>query len=131
LLLLEWLPEEAGAQAISLNQDAGISADSGNILNLTGGINQNAHIVVYGGAGTINVTTTAITAVHTIDKIGSGITNIQVNAAAPSGNGIRVYAGTLTFSGAGNVTTGGVGATVLPGGTLTLVPAPSTSQAAT
>jgi autotransporter-associated beta strand protein len=107
--------------AISENQDAGITADSGNILELTGGINLNAHIGVFGGVGTINVKTGAITTVHTIDKIGSGTTNIQVATAAPTGNGIRVFAGALTFSGAGAVAGAGTIATVLnPGGTLNL-----------
>lgn len=107
---------------ISENQDSGISADAGNTLNLTGGITFNAHIVVFGGAGNINVTTNPILTVHSLDKIGSGTTNIQVNTAGPTGNGIRVYAGELIFSG----TAGGVvGSTAVqtiinPGATLTL-----------
>ncbi|QOV90342.1 autotransporter-associated beta strand repeat-containing protein [Humisphaera borealis] len=105
---------------IQSNQDGGISADAGNTLNLTGGVNQQAHIVVYGGAGNINVTGGAISLVHTIDKIGSGTLNIQSATAAPSGNGIRAFAGNLTFSGAGVVGASTPAAQVLPGSTLTL-----------
>lgn len=103
------------------NQDAAITADAGNTLILSGGINQNAHILILGGAGNINVTTNGITLNHTLDKVGSGTANIQVPTAGPTGNGIRIYAGNLVFSGAGVVSGGGTAATIIqPGGTLTL-----------
>jgi autotransporter-associated beta strand protein len=107
--------------AIQLNQDAGIGADSGSTLNVTGGVNQNGHILVLGGAGNINVTTNGLTNVFALDKIGSGLANINAPVAAPSTSGIRVFAGELKFSGsAGAVATGTVAAIINPGGTLTL-----------
>jgi len=106
---------------IQENQDSGISAEAGSILNITGTVTQNAHILVYGGAGLINLQGATLTN-HSLDKIGSGTLDIQANVAAPTGNGIRVYAGTMKFSGAaGTVSGAGTLATIVrPGGTLTL-----------
>ena len=107
--------------AISENEDSGITADLGNTLNLTGGINLNGHRGIFGGAGNINVTTAGISSVGGIDKIGSGTSNIQAAIAAPSGNGIRVLAGTLRFSGSGALASGSSpGVSVLPGATLAI-----------
>ncbi|MGC4007429.1 MAG: autotransporter-associated beta strand repeat-containing protein [Pirellulales bacterium] len=90
-------------------------------MNLTGAINQNVHIIVYGGAGNINVSGTGIASVHSLDKIGSGILNISAPVANPTGNGVRVYAGELRLSGAGAFSGAGTVATILnPGSTLTL-----------
>ncbi|CAN5238168.1 hypothetical protein BH11PLA2_BH11PLA2_09590 [soil metagenome] len=106
---------------ISGNQDAVITADSLNVLEITGGINQNVHLFVYGGAGTINVTTNSIISVHTFDKVGSGTVNLQVNTATGTSGGTRIFAGTLKFSGNNGVMTAGTVATqILPGATLTL-----------
>lgn len=110
------------AGLIQENQDAGISADLGSTLNLTGGIAFNAHIVIFGGAGNINISSGALTFVHSLDKIGSGKTTIQSATAAPTGNGIRVFGGTLEFSGSGGAVSGaGAIATIInAGGTLNL-----------
>ncbi len=99
-VLAPLVQQTRGPVAISANQDAGITADAGTTLNLTGGINQNVHIIVYGGAGNINVSTSAITGVHTLDKIGSGVLNLQSSVATPSSGGLRVFAGEVKLSGA-------------------------------
>ncbi|MDB5321386.1 MAG: hypothetical protein JWN40_3017, partial [Phycisphaerales bacterium] len=113
--------ENTWSGAINENQDSGVSADAGATLNLTGGITFNAHIVVFGGAGNVNVTGGSLNTVHSLDKIGAGTTTIQSHVDGPTGNGIRVYAGNLTFSGNGEVSVGGTVQTILqPGGTLNL-----------
>lgn len=90
-----------------------LTADSGAILNVTGGViggvgtgGSNRHSWVgFGGAGTTNITTTGLTntgtlGIYQLNKFGTGTLNIQV-ANAFSGRDVFVKQGTLSFNGAG------------------------------
>jgi autotransporter-associated beta strand protein len=111
--------------SITYNQDAGVGADAGATLNLTGGIPISVgHRLGLTGAGTINITGGSINSVYAIDKYGPGTTNIQVNVGSfNNAAGLNVDAGTLVFSGTGGRLTASGGnnnITVQSGATLTV-----------
>lgn len=105
----------AATTADSNMRAATLTADSGATLNITGGIlgqvgtaGSNRHAWVgFGGAGTINVTTAAITNTGTtgifqLNKFGTGTLNLQV-ASVFSGRDVFVKQGTLSFNGTGSL----------------------------
>ena len=103
------------------SQDAGIGADAGSTLNITGGIPTVGHILDLGGAGNINLTTNPVGAIFGITKLGSGILTIQTTVGVISTNSLNINAGFLVLSGAGKLSLGSSDAVLInPGGTLTV-----------
>jgi autotransporter-associated beta strand protein len=93
------------AGAISLGSAATIGADNNTTLNITGGIT-GAQNLTFAGAGNVNINTTALGAVTSVTKIGSGTTNLSVASTAFVG-ALTASAGTFKISGAGAI--GGTG----------------------
>ncbi|MDP2323297.1 MAG: autotransporter-associated beta strand repeat-containing protein, partial [Gammaproteobacteria bacterium] len=129
----------AEASANDNVRSATITADAGSSLTLTGGLvgkigattsNRGAWFA-FGGAGTINLTTTGLTHTNSLAngdfslvKFGTGTMNIQV-ANAHSGEFVYVNGGVLSLNGAGTLgvpgASGGTGNVYVEyGGTLTL-----------
>ncbi len=104
------------------NRSGVISAAAGAQLTITGGIEGGVGTVStearhsgigFGGAGTINITTTGLThtnqfGIYQLTKVGNGVLNLQV-AGAFSGRDVYVSQGTLSVNGAGNFGTAGSG----------------------
>ena len=115
--------------AITLFNAATIGADTGSTLTLSGGITggspaQNpAQVLTFAGGGTINLTSTALGAVASVTKIGSGTVNVQVASTSFVGP-ITVNGGTFGLSGAGTVggipSGGAATITLNPGSTLAI-----------
>jgi autotransporter-associated beta strand protein len=102
-----------------------LGADSGATLNITGGIST-GNSLYFGGAGAVNVTTTALTNTSNLRKIGTGTTTLSVASPAATG-AFDVAQGTFVLSGAGSL--GGTGAvTVSPNATLRLDSSGTTSS---
>ncbi|MFO1484003.1 MAG: autotransporter-associated beta strand repeat-containing protein [Verrucomicrobiaceae bacterium] len=109
------------------NQSRGVSivAAASSILNIEGGIvlgigtsgSNRDNWVGLGGAGTINITTTALSetgasGISSLNKFGSGILNIQVANAfnLARGQNVIIKEGTLSLNGAGTLGTSTAGA---------------------
>jgi autotransporter-associated beta strand protein len=103
--------------AITLNNAAAIGADGGSTLNITGGIS-GAQTLTFSGAGTIDITGTALGAVTSVTKIGAGTASLQVASTGFVG-AVAVNGGTLSVSGSGAIgSTGRI--TLNPGSVLIL-----------
>ena len=88
-----------------------IGADATDTLNIRGGVT-GAQALTISGAGTVNFDTTAIGAISSITKIGSGAVNIGV--ASPSFVGaITLNAGSMTIGGSVGAGAGSLGGTGL------------------
>ncbi len=106
------------ASNVTLTNDATIGSDTGSVLTLSGGIT-GAKNLTFSGGGAINLTTTALGAVSTVTKIGSGTTTLGVASTGFIG-ALTVNAGAFTIAGTG-AQLGITGAiTVNPGGTFNI-----------
>lgn len=103
--------------AITLAAATTIGADLNNTLAITGGIT-GAQALTFAGNGTIRLATTALGAVSSVTKVGTGTTSLGVASTAFVGN-LVVNRGTFLANGAGTI--GGTGTvTINPSGTITL-----------
>jgi autotransporter-associated beta strand protein len=102
--------------AITLGGAASIGADPTTTLTITGGIT-GAQALTFAGAGNINLTTTALGAVSSVTKIGSGTTTLGV-ASTGYITPLTVNGGTFALSGPGAIGTAAVANTVTSGGRL-------------
>ncbi len=91
---------------ITAGSDSGVGADSGAVLNITGGFNANGKAIVFYSAGTINLNSAFVTtAPFSVTKYGAGTLNIttaQGITLATSG-GLILNAGTVSINTAGSL----------------------------
>jgi len=107
------------AGAITLNSDSRINADA-DTPTITGGINGNSagRNVVFGGAGNITITTTALGSnIGTVSKDGAGTLTLSI--ASTYSDGTIVSNGTMNL-GASDVVPNGSALTIKSGGTFGL-----------
>lgn len=111
----------AATGLITLASATSIGADAGATLNIRGGIS-GSQTLAFVGSGTINVDTTALSAIGAITKAGSGTTTLSVASPAFIAN-LTVNGGTFALggAGAGAGSIGGTGTvTVNPGAVLSI-----------
>ena len=115
--------------AITMSADAGIGADAGTTLNITGGISMatsSARALFFNAQGDINISGTSLTggaatAWHRIEKMGPGTLTISnTNSIAITGDTVKVRQGTLAFTGAGTLSGATLGFLLEQGGTLSI-----------
>jgi autotransporter-associated beta strand protein len=105
--------------AITLGGAAAIGADTGNTLTITGGIS-GAQALTFVGPGNVSLSTTALGAVTSVTKLGSGTTTLGVNSTAFVGV-MSINRGTFAIGSAGAGSVGATGViTVNQNGTLTV-----------
>ncbi len=81
-------------------QDAGIGADAGATLNVSGGVTGALHILAFTGDGTINVNS-AVGVMYSFQKFGNGTVNLTTAIPSYTGAGAVFNGGTVYLSGAG------------------------------
>ena len=89
-----------------LGQDAGVGAESGATLDVTGGVIGVLHRLSFTGAGSIYVSGGSIGNMYSIDKSGTGTTTIQAPVGVIQTGNLNITAGTLAFGGMAGTLTG-------------------------